>query len=724
MNIDPPPTRTTANIPGRFNPIVDLGPPGSGPDLHLALGAMPTQVQDVLKLIDHAPTAEHPATRECNPRVLQRLGMSALWSAPLDARHHLEAAYALYGQGRADPQQRLSCISGILSSYFYLRDDFSGADRWFDAAEEILDLQPDGMARTALDIDMCCALLQVLIWRNPKHPRAQACLSQAKQLLLADLPEEARLRLASSAILFCFWSGDVMTAQLIMGLADELTGSANLSPSARIMHGLMSSLFAGMTGDSPTCRAAVDSSYALAQAHDIHCFDFQLLAQKTLAALTENDVHGAKTHLRGIAPLVKPGVHGDASLYHYLYGWCCASDGDWPQALSHLEYAVAETRIAGMRPPQLASLTSLAQAYGHLGRFDDAKDALEKASALASHLDSDHLRYALLLVRAEHDLLRGDIPRIDDSLRQAFEIGRRRGYRRGLGWVPRSMACLCQHALHAGIEVEHVRQLIRECAVQPPDLSSAPGNWPFPIEIQAFGPLTIWRDGQPMGSSRKAQKKLTQLVAALIAFGGREVSTDQLAAALWPDADGDLAQNNLKSTLFRLRQWIGPQALVLCESRLSLSTAHCRIDTWHFEQLLAQLESRIKSTADTCALFDVLDRLFELYRAPLLDGEEDCHVITQRERLRNKFVRILGFAIAHLQQLGQHEKVIEFSERALEIEPLVESFHMAILRACLALQRPSQGLVAYARCSSVLQAELGVLPCEEARRTGEQLREL
>ncbi len=52
-------------------------------------------------------------------------------------------------------------------------------------------------------------------------------------------------------------------------------------------------------------------------------------------------------------------------------------------------------------------------------------------------------------------------------------------------------------------------------------------------------------------------RKPLELLQALIAFGGTEVSAGALIDALWPDSEGDAAYHALESALYRLRQLLG-----------------------------------------------------------------------------------------------------------------------------------------------------------------------
>src|ERR1700733_9960993 len=85
-------------------------------------------------------------------------------------------------------------------------------------------------------------------------------------------------------------------------------------------------------------------------------------------------------------------------------------------------------------------------------------------------------------------------------------------------------------------------------------------------------------------------RKPQELLQALIAFGGTEVSAGVLIDALWPDSEGDAAYHALESALYRLRQLLGAREAVLMNGRkVSLNRDQFWVDMWEFEEELQRL---------------------------------------------------------------------------------------------------------------------------------------
>ena len=91
-----------------------------------------------------------------------------------------------------------------------------------------------------------------------------------------------------------------------------------------------------------------------------------------------------------------------------------------------------------------------------------------------------------------------------------------------------------------------------------------------PATIRTLGRFDILLDGEPIVFGRKAKKKALELLKFLIASGGSDVAKEAICDTLWPDAEGDRANNSLKFTLHQLRQLLKSEtALVMRSGQLS-----------------------------------------------------------------------------------------------------------------------------------------------------------
>src|SRR5271169_3437786 len=141
-------------------------------------------------------------------------------------------------------------------------------------------------------------------------------------------------------------------------------------------------------------------------------------------------------------------------------------------------------------------------------------------------------------------------------------------------------------------------------------------------------------------------RKPQQLLQALIAFGGTEVSAGALIDALWPDSDGDAAYHALESALYRLRQLLGAREAVRMEGgKVSLNRDQLWVDMWEFEEELQRPHDPEANGIER------IGRLRRLYQGHFLQHEtEKPWVLKTRQELRDRLLRAIRDAARKCEQ--------------------------------------------------------------------------
>lgn len=135
---------------------------------------------------------------------------------------------------------------------------------------------------------------------------------------------------------------------------------------------------------------------------------------------------------------------------------------------------------------------------------------------------------------------------------------------------------------------EFVSELLDRLAPQKTP-TNTPQPDPRPVQITTFGELCVEINGRRLYDRDWHGTRTKTLLKALIVLGGYKVSAERLCDMLWPDADGDVARNNLKVALWRLRHlgckkgekpcpWVAIQ-----HGMVSLVSGLCRVDCIEFE---------------------------------------------------------------------------------------------------------------------------------------------
>jgi LuxR family maltose regulon positive regulatory protein len=202
-------------------------------------------------------------------------------------------------------------------------------------------------------------------------------------------------------------------------------------------------------------------------------------------------------------------------------------------------------------------------------------------------------------------------------------------------------------------------------------------------------------------------RKPRELLQALVAFGGSEVSADVLIDALWPDSDGDAAYHALESALYRLRQLLGARDAVRMEGgKVSLDRHQLWVDMWEFEEQLLQRPHDPKASG-----IERIDRLRRLYQGHFLQHEaEKPWVLRARQELREHLLGAICEAARECEQARRWQDAASLYRTGIELDSLNEGLYRGLMLCHQELGDHSDALQAYRRCRELLTRFLGVPP--------------
>ena len=230
------------------------------------------------------------------------------------------------------------------------------------------------------------------------------------------------------------------------------------------------------------------------------------------------------------------------------------------------------------------------------------------------------------------------------------------------------------------------------------------------LSISLLGPPRLELNGEP---ATVDTRKAIALVAYL-ALSGRPVAREEVAALLWPESDHTRARAALRRTLSSLQTAVGSRGLDV------------RGDTLALEDSVASDVARFRELAagpDT----DALREAAAVYRGDFLAGfalrdsaEFDEWQLASAETLR----RELGSVLERLTDaLAPSDEAIAYAHRWLDLDPLHEPAHRALMRVHAARGDRASALRQYRECVAALERELGVDPLEETTALYESIRE-
>jgi len=232
------------------------------------------------------------------------------------------------------------------------------------------------------------------------------------------------------------------------------------------------------------------------------------------------------------------------------------------------------------------------------------------------------------------------------------------------------------------------------------------------LRLALLGPPVVLRDGLPVTfDTRKAIALL-----ALLAVTGREHSREQLADLLWPEADSAKGRASLRRTLSVTAAAMGA-GLTISRAAVTLELGAVQVDVREFEALIGRADA------------EPLERAVQLYRDDFLSGFvlRSCPDFEEwqssvAEGLRQALARGLQRLVAACIAEGDLERATGHARRWLQLDPLHEPAHQAIIRLHGWAGQRSAAMRQYRSLVRVLDRDLAVRPLPETTRLYDDVR--
>ncbi len=209
-----------------------------------------------------------------------------------------------------------------------------------------------------------------------------------------------------------------------------------------------------------------------------------------------------------------------------------------------------------------------------------------------------------------------------------------------------------------------------------------------------------------------ATQKTQSLSAFLISHRHQSHSRQKLACLFWGDCDEVHAHHSLATALWRIRKLWGEDYL-LCESDCIQFNpwAPFWLDVTEFESRLQQ--ARLDDHNLTSCAIEHLEEAIKLYRGDFLEGFYDDWCLDERYRLEALYLNGLGQLINWHEQAGDTAAVLTYAQQYLARDPLMESIHLAAMRALMKKGNSLGARRQWQRCCEIRQQELHLPPSPE-----------
>jgi LuxR family transcriptional regulator, maltose regulon positive regulatory protein len=238
------------------------------------------------------------------------------------------------------------------------------------------------------------------------------------------------------------------------------------------------------------------------------------------------------------------------------------------------------------------------------------------------------------------------------------------------------------------------------------------------FRVHVLGHFRLFMGDTPITVPPRLRKP-RELLQALIALGGTEVSAGVLIDALWPDSEGDAAYHALETGLYRLRQLLGSRDAIRMEGgKVSLNRDQLWVDMWEFEEALRR---PLDPNADD---IERMAHLRRLYQGHFLQHEpEKLWVLNARHELRDRLLRAIRDAARQCEHTRRWEDAANLYRSGIELDALNEGLYRGLMLCHQQLGDHSDALQAYRRCRELLTRFLGIPPNAKTQALYQSVRE-
>jgi DNA-binding SARP family transcriptional activator len=521
------------------------------------------------------------------------------------------------------------------------------------------------------------------------------------------------LQIFSPLVLLRIMQGDLYAAEHLLKVFKGVTHKKT-APLPYIVFLDLKAFHSWLSADFQKGLTAARQAMKVEKETGIFLIFLGLRVHAALCAMGLGRYDTAKKLLEEVTPHLDNQGLWNQSLYHYAFSWLHLLRENLSECRYHALAFLEKTTQSGNRMMLTNGHLLMAKMFYAFGEKNAAEDHLKQSFHYCSRYGTVQDKFMCLLTLAGFLLDKKTDARAGKTLRKALRLGAIWDYRYGFCWIPREMARLCAHALKNDIEVKYARTLVRthHLITDSPPLDIP--NWPWPLQIFSFGGVKIYLDENPLPFSRKIQQKPMSVLKYMMAKGGTNVPDHGLLDALWPDSDGDAAQNSCKITLHRLRKMLGRNdAIAHKQGMLSFNTFVVWTDTFAFQSCCRRIEQNLELRGCIETALQLLNELFLLYRGPFIPEEQSPWAIAEREKLRAKFLYAIQKIADLLEHQGQWQKAVHCCNQALEIDPLLESLYPRLMQTYVRMDRKTEALGIFRQCKEILQAELGAAPPEK-----------
>ncbi len=239
-----------------------------------------------------------------------------------------------------------------------------------------------------------------------------------------------------------------------------------------------------------------------------------------------------------------------------------------------------------------------------------------------------------------------------------------------------------------------------------------------PLRFEVLGRFSVRRGSWRAGDSEWRRPVDARLLRLLLVHAGQPVPEDLIFEALWPAKSGSAARRGLQVAVSGARRVLDPPGAE--GSAIEGSGRAYRLALEGGGMVDAD-EFRSASEAALADRGDgrrgLLDRARSLWGGePLPEERYSDWATSYRESLIDRYIAVLTALVEHHDRAGEHPDAADVARELVDLDPLNEGGHRALITAYARAGRTGHALRQYLECRRALVEQLGVEPAAETSR--------
>ena len=321
-----------------------------------------------------------------SPWALYWLGRCRLGYDPVEARGHLERAFALFERNDNDPSGLFSAWASIIDSFVFEWGEFASVDRWIEVLDRLL-ARPLKPPTPEIEARVAYGMFTALMYRQPYRSDLPQWAERVRSIVVNASDGRTQMLLGNQLMhYYTSWAGNVTAARLLLEAVRRPANAADFGPLAHIAWCAMKADYYWHVDAHEECLRSVQEGMQTAHQTGARFASSRLEAHGVMSSVIAGDFAEADRQLKNGAAAISGGRLVYRAHYHFLVFLNAFYQKDTLHAAASAREAVALADRAGVPICQALYRLGLAHALFSRGEGREALSCLAQARRLTHRM--------------------------------------------------------------------------------------------------------------------------------------------------------------------------------------------------------------------------------------------------------------------------------------------------------------------------------------------------